>query len=104
VRDTNVNNPLFLSLNTIILLTFSSSAAVTGVPLGRVSALVTSFSVRLTGRVAVASAGITLSITTVRYPTGYILRNPRAISIVSVPIVVLVLTIYGIPPALVAII
>jgi hypothetical protein len=78
------------------------------VPLGSTKFLVT-LSVRLlivkvTGRVAVASAGITSSITTVRYPTGYILRNPRAISIVSVPIVVLVLTIYGIPPALVAII
>jgi hypothetical protein len=75
-----------------MLLTFKSSAAVTGVPFGRVKGLVTSFKVRLTGSVAVVPAGITLLIITVMYPTGCILRTPRAILIFSVPIVVLVLS------------
>jgi hypothetical protein len=62
------------------------------------------FIVRVTGRVPVASAGITSLMIIVKYPTGWILRKPKAISTVSVPTVVFVLTIYGIPPALVAII
>jgi hypothetical protein len=96
-----LSTPLFLSLNTNIVLTFNNSAAVTLVPLGSVKFLVVPFIVRVTGRVVVASAGTTSEITIVRYPTGYILRNPNAISIVSVPTVVLVVNIYGIPPALV---
>jgi hypothetical protein len=70
VLDIKVNNPLFLSLNTRIVLTFNSSAAVTGVPLGRANALVVPFIVRVTGRVVVASEGITSEITIVKYPTG----------------------------------
>jgi hypothetical protein len=75
-----------------MLLTFNNSAAVTGVPFGRVNALVVPFMVRVIGSVVVVSVGITLSIMTVRYPTGCILRKPRAIFTVSVPMVVLVLT------------
>jgi hypothetical protein len=102
VRDIKLRTPLFLSLNTKIVLTFNSSAAVTLVPLGRVKLLVVPFIVKVIGRVAVASDGITSEITIVKYPTGYILRNPSAKSIVSVPTVVLVVTIYGTPPAFVA--
>jgi hypothetical protein len=53
-------------LNTRILLTFSNSAAVTGVPLGKVNGFVTSLRVRVTGKVVVASAGITVLIIIVR--------------------------------------
>jgi hypothetical protein len=102
VRDISVSKPLVLSLNTNILLTFSNSAAVAGVPFGRTSALVVPFMVSVTGRVAVVSAGTTLSMMIVRYPTGCILRKPKAMSTLSVPTVVFVETIYGIPPALVA--
>jgi len=102
VRDISVSRPLVLSLNTNILLTFSNSAAVTGVPFGKVRDLVVPFIVRVTGSVVVASAGTTLSIMIVRYPTGCILRKPKAMSTLSVPTVVFVETIYGIPPALVA--
>jgi hypothetical protein len=101
VRDININKPLFLSLNTRIVLVSNSSAAVTLVPFGSIRLLVTPFIVRVTGKVVVASAGITSEIAIVKYPTGYILRNPNAISTVSVPTVVLVVTIYGTPPALV---
>jgi hypothetical protein len=86
----------------VIVLTFNSSAAVTFVPLGRVKFLVVPFIVRVTGSVVVASEGTTSEIAIVKYPTGYILRNPKAISTVSVPTVVLVVTIYGTPPAFVA--
>jgi hypothetical protein len=101
VRDIKLRTPLFLSLNTVIVFTFNNSAAVTLVPLGRVKFLVVPFIVRVTGRVVVASAGTTSEIAIVKYPTGYILRNPNAISTVSVPTVVLVVNIYGTPPALV---
>jgi hypothetical protein len=53
-----------------MLLTFSNSAAVTGVPLGRVKALVTPFIEKVTGSVVVASAGMTSLIMIVKYPTG----------------------------------
>jgi hypothetical protein len=84
------------------VLTLRRSEAVTGVPFGKTRALVVPFIVRVTGKVAVVSAGTTSLITIVKYPIGYILRNPRAISTVSVPTVVLVLVIYGTPPAFVA--
>ena len=67
-----------------------SSVAVTGVPLGNVRALVVPFKVIVTGNVPVVPVGIVSSINIVRYPTGCILRKPRAISTVSVPIVTLV--------------
>jgi hypothetical protein len=82
--------PLNLSLNTSRIFTPISSAAVTGVPFGSVRALEVPFRVRVTGRVAVVPVGMTSSIKIVRWPTGWILRKPRAISIVSVPIVTLV--------------
>jgi hypothetical protein len=53
-------------LKTRKVLTFNNSAAVTGVPLGKVNALVVPFIVSVTGRVSVASAGITLETTTVK--------------------------------------
>jgi len=58
--------------------------------------------VRVIGKVVVAVDGTTSEITIVKYPTGWILLNYKAISIVSVPIVVAVDVIYGTPPALVA--
>jgi len=58
--------------------------------------------VRVIGKVVVAVDGTTSEITIVKYPTGWILLNYKAISIVSVPIVVAVDIIYGTPPALVA--
>jgi hypothetical protein len=88
-------------LNTCITLTPISCSAVTGVPLGRVNALEVPFNVRVTGKVVVVPVGNESDINTVKYPTGYILRNPRAISTLSVLTVILVELIYGIPPALV---
>jgi hypothetical protein len=69
--------------------------------LGRVRFLVVPFNVIVTGNVVVVSAGITSERNTVKYPTGGILRKPRAISTLSVPIVTLVELKYGIPPAFV---
>jgi hypothetical protein len=45
-----------------MLLTFNNSAAVTGVPFGKVNALVVPFIVRVIGNVVVVPVGITLSI------------------------------------------
>ena len=84
-------------------LVLSNSAAVTGVPLGSVSALVVPFKVSVTGSVVVASAGTTSEMRTVKYPIGCILRKPSAMSMVSVPTVVFVDRNTGIPPALVVI-
>jgi len=70
VLDVNTNKPLNLSLNTSNRLTPKSSAAVTGVPLGKTKALEVPFKVRVTGKVAVVVVGITSSTNTVNLPTG----------------------------------
>lgn len=66
VRDINISEPLNLSFHTKIVLTFSNSAAVAFSPLASVNCLVVPLSVKVTGNVAVASAGITLEILTVK--------------------------------------
>lgn len=80
-----------------------SSATVTGVPSNKVKALVVPFNVSVTGNVVVVPVGIASESRTVKYPTGWILRNPSAMSTVSVPTVTLVDGKYAIPPALVVI-
>jgi hypothetical protein len=54
------------SLNTKIVFTPNNSAAVTLVPLGRVKFLVVPFIVRVTGKIAVVSAGIVSEIAIVK--------------------------------------
>ena len=77
------------------------SATVTKSPPKLVRFRVLPFSVKRIGNVAVVPVGIASAMFTVRYPTGEILRKPRAKSTVSVPTVMPVVRKYGIPFTLV---